>query len=433
MSHSIVAKFDFRPIGQGLFFTGKFKHVSSRKSFTMVYDCGHSTGNTNASYIDAEIDEFASEIGGKIDMLVISHFHEDHINKITELLKKCHGAKKVYLPYLSEDDKYLYLVDLLFEGNSDIESVRSFINDPITSLQKLEVEHINFIHHSDKPDDSGNSTTDPKPFDDNPEFNFEVIKYLEDNNEIPESDIQENVHHHYDSGYIELNHFWQFKFFNKKIDVSLLSNFKTKLKSLLKTPNDPTQAEITNALSSSRITIQNLKSVYVGVFGSNKLNDTSMMLVNTPKSPKTEIAICNGQKKFYHRHHLRYLCCDYRYRDRNINHIYNNYAFLLTGDIKLNDSCSDELESKWGQTTLEQIQILQIPHHGANHYLTSSALDRFTSINYGVINYGLGNQYRHPSKHIIDLIYNANTPINLMHATQLNRVRIKYILGNVNP
>jgi ribonuclease BN (tRNA processing enzyme) len=429
MTHSIIAKFDFRPIGQGLFFTGKFKHVSSRKSFTMVYDCGHSTCNTNASYIDAEIDEFVLEIRDKIDMLVISHFHEDHINKITELLKKCHGAKEVYLPYLSEDDKYLYLVDLLFEGNSDKESVRSFINDPITSLQKLEVEHINFIHHSDKPDDSGNSATDPKPFDDNPEFNFKVNKYLEDNNEIPESDKQENVHHHYDSGYIELNHFWQFKFFNKKIDVSLLSNFKTKLKSLLKTPNDPTQAEITNALSSSRITIQNLKSVYVKVFGSTKLNDTSMLLLNIPKSPRSEIAICNCPKKLNNRDHLRYLCCNNRYR--YIRHI-NNYSFLLTGDIKLNDSCSDELESKWGKTTLDQIRILQIPHHGANHYLTSGALDRFTSVNYGVINYGLGNQYRHPSKHIIDMIYNANTPINLMHATQINSVRIKYILGNVN-
>jgi hypothetical protein len=83
MIHYIIAKFEYRPIGQGLFFTGKFKHVSSRKSFTMVYDCGHSTYSTNASYIDAEIDEFASEIEDKIDMLVISHFHADHVNTRT--------------------------------------------------------------------------------------------------------------------------------------------------------------------------------------------------------------------------------------------------------------------------------------------------------------------------------------------------------------
>lgn len=426
MIHSIIAKFEYRPIGQGLFFTGNFNHIASGKSFNMVYDCGHAKGSTNSSYIDAEIDEFSSGLNGeKIDMIVISHFHSDHINKITELLSKSRGAKEVYLPYLSEEDKYLYLIDNLFDGNSDKESIRSFINDPVSFLKELKVDRINFIHHNDKPDDSGN--TDPKPFDDNPKFEFSLNKLLDDNNEIQEADKQENVHHHYDTGYIELNHFWQFKFFNKKLDVSLLSNFKTELKSLLKTPNDPTEDDITNALSSSRITIQNLKLIYVKVFGSTKLNDTSMLLLNTPKSPKSEIAICNCQKKLNNRHHLRYLCCNNRYR--YIRHI-NNYSFLLTGDIKLNDSCSDELESKWGQTTLDQIRILQIPHHGANHYLTSGALDRFTGVNYGVINYGLGNQYRHPSKHIIDLIHNANTPINLMHATQLNRVRFVYFLGN---
>lgn len=430
MSHSIIAKFEYRPIGQGLFFTGKFNHVSSNKRFTMVYDCGHSTYSTNASYIDAEIDEFELEIGDKIDMLVISHFHADHINKISDLLKKCNGAHEVYLPYLSKEEKYLYLIDNLFDGNSDKESVRSFINDPISFFKKLDVKHINFIHHNDKPDDSGSLDTEPKPFEDNTEFKFSLNKLLDDNNEIQEADKQENVHHHYDSGYIELNHFWQFKFFNKKLDVSLLSHFKTELKSLLKATNDPTQDDITNALSSSKITIQNLKAVYVKVFGSTKLNDTSMLLLNTPKSPKSHIAICNCQKIPNNRQHLRYLCCNNRYR--YIRHIHN-YSFLLTGDIKLNDSCSDELESKWGQRTLDQIRILQIPHHGANKYLTKVALDRFSGVNYGVINYGLGNQYSHPSKHTIDLIHNANTPINLMHATQLNRVRFVYFLGNVNP
>ena len=429
MSHSIIAKFEYRPIGQGLFFTGKFNHVSSGDSFTMVYDCGHSTYSTNASYIDAEIDEFVLEIVDKIDMLVISHFHADHINKITELLTKSRGAKEVYLPYLSEEEKYLYLIDNLFDGNSDKESVRSFINDPVRILKELKVEQINFIHHNDKPDDFGSTDTEPKPLDDNPKFEFSLNNLLDDNKEIQEADKQENVHHHYDSGYIELNHFWQFKFFNKKLDVSLLSKLKTELKLLLKTTNDPTQDEISLALSTSSITIQNLKSIYKNVFGPYKMNDTSMLLLNTPKSPRSEIAICNCQKKLNNRDHLRYLCCNNRYR--YIRHIHN-YSFLLTGDIKLNDSCSDELESKWGQRTLDQIRILQIPHHGANKYLTKVALDRFSGVNYGVINYGLGNQYSHPSKHTIDLIHNANTPINLMHATQLNRVRFVYFLGNLS-
>jgi hypothetical protein len=209
-----------------------------------------------------------------------------------------------------------------------------------------------------------------------------------------------------------------------------LSHLKTELKSLLKTTNDPTQDDITNALSSSRITIQNLKSLYESAFGKNKMNDTSMLLLNTPKSPRKEIAICNCPNRLNNNIHRKYLCCNLRYR---YVRPLNQFTFLLTGDIKLDDSCSHEIESKWGSSTLNQIRILQIPHHGANHYITENALSRFGGLNFGVLNYGLGNQYKHPSMHTIDLIHRIGNPKYLLHATQAQRVRFIYFLGNENP
>jgi glyoxylase-like metal-dependent hydrolase (beta-lactamase superfamily II) len=83
MQNIIETKFEFRPIGQGLFFTGIFYHLSLETKFSLVYDCGYDNKSTPGNYIDQEIVDFHQEIGdAKIDMLVISHFHNDHINCI---------------------------------------------------------------------------------------------------------------------------------------------------------------------------------------------------------------------------------------------------------------------------------------------------------------------------------------------------------------
>lgn len=89
----------FLPVGQGAFYVEEFAD-----GFTLVYDCG-SYGNI--SLINDAIEK--SKIR-KIDLLVISHFHEDHINGLAYLFKNF-TVKKMLMPYLelAEQQEAFYM------------------------------------------------------------------------------------------------------------------------------------------------------------------------------------------------------------------------------------------------------------------------------------------------------------------------------------
>ncbi len=85
----------FHPVGQGAFYTEEFID----DYFTMIYDCGSYTGKAT---IEGEIKK--SGLKKEIDLLVISHFHDDHINGLEYLLKN-HTIKNILLPFLHNEDK----------------------------------------------------------------------------------------------------------------------------------------------------------------------------------------------------------------------------------------------------------------------------------------------------------------------------------------
>ena len=85
----------------------------------LAYDCGTKTVNR---YIDHEIDAFGRLISKdeKLDLLIISHFHSDHISHITDLLVSTNGAKLVVLPYLSPDELILSFCTNSIDGNNPL-------------------------------------------------------------------------------------------------------------------------------------------------------------------------------------------------------------------------------------------------------------------------------------------------------------------------
>lgn len=93
----------FYPIGQGAFYSETHR-TDSGENIVIVYDCG----SDNLSDLEREIDNFGFR---KIDYLVISHFHRDHINGIPSLLKKGIQIKKVFIPKLTNSEKALYFIE----------------------------------------------------------------------------------------------------------------------------------------------------------------------------------------------------------------------------------------------------------------------------------------------------------------------------------
>jgi len=93
---------------QGLFYSGIIHNDNDK--YTFVYDCGTDSPGCagNMSVLCESICEFKSQIDKKIDLLIISHFHYDHISGIQELLE---GIKvdTVVMPYTSDIERLLYI------------------------------------------------------------------------------------------------------------------------------------------------------------------------------------------------------------------------------------------------------------------------------------------------------------------------------------
>lgn len=93
----------FHPVGQGAFYTEEFRSAT-RPQFTTIYDCGTETA---AGVMDIpfsrQIQDFKYRLwNNEIDLLFISHFHEDHIKGLDELLKGT-KVKRLVIPMLTED------------------------------------------------------------------------------------------------------------------------------------------------------------------------------------------------------------------------------------------------------------------------------------------------------------------------------------------
>lgn len=86
----------FHPVGQGAFYTERFYNEEQGKPvFMAVYDCG----SVNVRQLKKAIDQTFGE-DDIINLLFVSHFHSDHVNKIEYLKKRCQ-VKNIVIPVLT--------------------------------------------------------------------------------------------------------------------------------------------------------------------------------------------------------------------------------------------------------------------------------------------------------------------------------------------
>jgi hypothetical protein len=88
----------FHPIGQGAFYSER------HDTFNIVYDCG----NWRNTKLADKVVRQAFNKNEVIDILFISHFDYDHVNKI-KILKEHTTIKKVVMPLLHDQQKHLLL------------------------------------------------------------------------------------------------------------------------------------------------------------------------------------------------------------------------------------------------------------------------------------------------------------------------------------
>ena len=127
------ARFSLEPVGQGLFYTGKIGN------FNMVYDCGELNGPNKIVNL---IKDYKNKLGkSKIDMLIVSHLHWDHVCGFEELMKDI-KVRYVFLPYLLPIQRLLLA---LSESANVNQPYYNFLIDPVSYFVKLGAENVILI------------------------------------------------------------------------------------------------------------------------------------------------------------------------------------------------------------------------------------------------------------------------------------------------
>ena len=89
----------FLPVGQGAFYCERFEGdgINKKEVINVVYDCGSSTG---IEIVEHEIRKKFT-LHEKINALIISHFHEDHIQEIPHILSDIQRETKCNSIFIS--------------------------------------------------------------------------------------------------------------------------------------------------------------------------------------------------------------------------------------------------------------------------------------------------------------------------------------------
>ena len=123
-------RFNFHPVGQGLFTSGALGNQDTGSQFFWVFDCGTSS---KQRFLNDQIEEKAQHYG-KHDLLFLSHFDKDHVSGVTRFINKI-GARTVVLPYMPLWQRLLIAFD---EDLSADDALMAFYRNPAGYLSELE-------------------------------------------------------------------------------------------------------------------------------------------------------------------------------------------------------------------------------------------------------------------------------------------------------
>jgi len=336
----------FLPVGQGAFYMEKFLD-----DFTLVYDCG---SYQNIEQINKSIDN--SDLVDKIDLLVISHFHEDHINGLEHLFKNF-TIKKMLLPYLDLSEKILTYLDAEKKNSSNF--FKDFILNPSNALQNRfgRTTEITYVKHQ---------RTDNLM--DEEEINYEELSNsIDSGNQIMINNS--NMINNFSWIYIPFNfqnlqRTAKFKKFiaDKKWKIKTIQDFKKYYKN-----NEKDMSDLYNKISGGK-------------------NTNSLTLLSASNNYKT---VSYSRK-----------------RGNGFSLQQNLSACLYLGDYDAKGKIKMADLYKKYEKYFHQLSTIQIPHHGSKGNY-NDRLNMYSNI-ISIISAGKKNNYGHPHPSTTEAIVRQN-------------------------
>lgn len=350
----------FHPIGQGAFYSER------HKNFNIVYDCG----NWKDTKLADKVVKQAFVKDEVIDILFISHFDYDHVNKI-KTLNEHTKIKKVIMPLLHNKEKTLlinFYRALNFPILTLIENPQEFFG------QETQIITIEASENSENPI---NDSIEPINLDE-----------LETSN-IPSGSILRKNFKSYEWIFIPYN--YQYSSRNKELE-DLLINSEFDVEKLKTNPKYTIDESISNR--------KKLKDIYIKVDGN--INQNSMLLYSGINCLHKN---CE-QEAFHLDYPFRHFRCYdefYHIRWHQMRKVRHRVSCIYTGDTNLNEVNIKSIFQKFWKS----VGTIQIPHHGDIKSFDESVL--YDKYYWCPISVGETNTYGHPSCTVISKVISQDS------------------------
>lgn len=404
----MIGEFKFYNVGQGCFYGGAIK--SYKQEFVVVYDCGSVSANNP---LNNPIQSFREKYN-HIDLLVVSHFDQDHVNGIRDLIADI-PVTRIVLPYMP----LLQRLVLLASQEVVDDNYSSLLENPTNYFLEKSRFNVGAISYIDQAsNEEGDVITDFNDdkaiLDRDLEEGFELGEFVIEkpvDNEVvrdkiitDEPDLDENNVTFLSSDAILTlgNEFWEFVFYHRRTDDETdVAHFQAAVEEYkAKQGEVPIRDLFTNT---HRAKIKELYKKHI----SSDVNYSSLCMYHGPLFRSRiwcrQIHIQNNQ----HQH-------VFSSRGRGGRFAFKNSGTILTGDQFLKRDVDFNPFYNHYRTRFNRIKIYQVPHHGsnANWKMMPNELNNH-DIRCYVINHGFIRR-KHPNKFVLqNLTSFARKPIIL--------------------
>ncbi|PHG27294.1 hypothetical protein COI60_31380 [Bacillus toyonensis] len=411
---TIRYQFNFENSGQGLFYNGEIDQ------FNIIYDCG----SENKRFLNKCINDYKETWHLKrkkqIDLLILSHFHKDHVNGLDKLLENA-KLDTVVFPYMDPVEK-LYLLNnrnFINSNNKQLlinpidyfiqKGVRQIILIKKTEL-KLEIPKSESKNESDLNIENINTND----IESNIHFNNSERDIILENTIIAGNrKLRDKIIVLEGTSYIHLSNIWKFLFFNLKRDDNQLKNFK---QAILKIQNDlkinfDNPYELQECLKNEELR-KKIAECYKEFKGN--YNSTSLCCYHGPNTIRFNIGYISMKSM-------------QTYGSKCFKTVFGTDFFspintLLTGDISLKNENWEPFVEHY-KKHLNDIRITLIPHHGSIHNWNNQILEVTPKCKYWITSSGFSNRYRHPNIDVLLNLIEANKDV--LNCNELSKVRIE--------
>lgn len=379
----------FNAVGHGTFFSGLAWGGGPTGQFSWIYDCG----SRRTTQIDKEI--ACLEDWGKwpdlIDLLVLSHFDDDHVNGVERLLRS-RRVSVLALPYM--DVGHSLACAAAVGADPCSVSTATLQLDPIGWLTSRglagQVGTVLRVRGGPRNDDDPPVDGGPTPFPSSPADNLG----LQDDRSNKDGGSGFNLTKAVSSSagsctprLLQWRHAasmaapglpMEFMFYNStQPDLFRTDSAGVLVARRSGKSHSIVQADVDVVVRSYRLHDLSrsprrrwrdaLRAIYVKHFGgaSQQRNNISLCLLVRPLVPN--VAPCGIFRD-------RHLCCT-RVLDDEL--IYARAGMLLLGDLRVDKPTRSEMYAHFGHLRWSDVGTVQVPHHGSRHSWEPGAAANF--------------------------------------------------------